>query len=184
MCGAAPRARSSVFPADAADAADQLGLLGRRELGLRVERGVHATVRQHDRGSSRRRASARRNVTCGPSPARASGVIARASLKMWRRRWAGVSTNLSCTMEARAAVVVERVHARGQRLPGGAPRSWRCAPRRRGLARLPECRFAAWLCRCCSLFRCSSLSGKTQRALERCGSSEHAGRRKRDREAP
>ena len=48
MCGA----RSSVFPADAADASDELELLGRRELRLRVERGVHATVGQHDRGMS------------------------------------------------------------------------------------------------------------------------------------
>ena len=35
---------------DAADASDELELVRRRELRLGVERGVHATVRQHHRG--------------------------------------------------------------------------------------------------------------------------------------
>ena len=76
-----------------------------------------------------------------------------------------------CRVHGARAAVVERRAAARQRLPGGAPRSWRCAPRRRGLARLPECRFAAWLCRCCSLFRCSSLwqNSTCSRALWKTG---------------
>ena len=137
MCGAAPVVHR--YPADAAEPPESSSA---GVLRLRVERGVHATVRQHDRGIVQAQ-RAPGGTHGGPSPARASGVIARASLKMWRRRWAGVSTNLSCTMERAPLLWWNAVQQRGQRLPGGAPRSWR-APRRRGLARLPECRFAAW----------------------------------------